>query len=276
MTAIAIWQSTLRDNSSILYAAGDSLISNGTSHLIGDASKIFPLQVTCRIPNKDGVFSLVSSNHVYGYAFAGSTLLGQNSYLSLTPLLSNLYSLQDFTPSLENISLYVLDFLRTIYDDAKIRGPSTAFEVALFGYCPISQKMEIYHFKPIRTELDGSEIQRNTYRHLKHGDYVYLGSNKNEFEDALSIARQGPTAPGFPMTNAPRYVIERFINEKSFPQIGGGLQLWSIDPTGIFPYTLSRPINPGSPAAKFTYLGHVLGDSLQNLGPAWIGMRGMA
>lgn len=82
MTAIAIWLNEEDPNRPALWVAADSLVTRaGEFRLIGDAAKIMPLQVVCRRPDSQGFFSKLASVHSYGYAFAGSTLVGQNVYL---------------------------------------------------------------------------------------------------------------------------------------------------------------------------------------------------
>lgn len=277
MTAIAIWLNEEVDGHPALDVAADSLvIGNRSTQLINDASKIFPLRVECRVPSANGIFSELSSSCVYGYAFAGSTLLGQNSYLSLAPLVGSFISTEPYSPSLEDVSEYVLRYLRIVYDESKIRGQSASFEVALFGYCPIQRRMEVHHFFPVPGRDTGPEMQRTMHQDLKSGECIYLGSYKDEFWQALSVASHGPSAPGRPISRAPKHVIEDFIADEDYPEIGGDLQLWSARSFGLYPYLLVRPTVVGSPQASFTYLGRRLDGSLLHLGPAYLGMLGRA
>lgn len=277
MTAIAIWLNEEVDGHLTLDVAADSLVTgNRSSPLIDDASKIFPLRVACRVASLDGTFSSLSSSSVYGYAFAGSTLLGQNSYLSLAPLAGSFISTEPYTPSLEDVSGYVLTYLRGVYDDSKIRGEAALFEVALFGYCPRQRRMEVHHFFPGQGRDTGAEMQRTMHQDLKLGQCIYLGSYKDEFTQALSVASHGPSAPGCPISKAPKHVIQGFIKAEDYPEIGGDLQLWSANSFGIHPYLVVRPAVVGEPQARFTYLGRTLDGSLLRLGPAYVGMLGVA
>ncbi len=277
MTAIAIWLNEEAENVLTLNVAADSLVTSlRSSPLINDASKIFPLRVACRTPNSDGAFPPACSSNIYGYAFAGSTLLGQNSYLSLAPLVGSFVSIKPYTPSLEEISGYVLTYLHGVYEEARIRGQAALFEVALFGFCPIKRRMEVHHFCPQQNCDTGFEMQRTMYQDLKLAQCVYLGSYKGEFTQALSVACNGPSAPGRPISRAPKLVIEDFIKNEDYPEIGGDLQLWSVNAVGVYPYLRMRPVTAGKPPAKFTYLGRTLDDSLLRLGPAYVGMPGVA
>src|SRR5438552_8653485 len=137
MTAIAIWCNHEIVESPNLWIAADSrVIAARGSILIEDAAKLFGLPVVCRLPDSQGFFSNVYYAHTYGYCFAGSTLMGQNAYLAVTPLLSNLISPTSYVPSLADVANYLLSYLRLTFDGYKERvGDHAMFEVALFGHC---------------------------------------------------------------------------------------------------------------------------------------------
>lgn len=161
MTAIAIWCNTEIPEYPSLWAAADSLVSrNAGSHLIGDAAKLFSLPVICRSPSSDGFLSRLSSQHSYGYAFAGSTLLGQNTYLSLVPLLTNLISHELYTPSLGEVAAYVSKYLAVVYNDVKVSmGPDAMFSIVIFGWCPVRCALELYRFQLDKEESGIYEIR---------------------------------------------------------------------------------------------------------------------
>ena len=94
MTAIVIWLNDENPQLPSLWVASDSRVSKSKdSRLIDDATKIFALPVVCRSASQNGFFTDITYYHTYGYCFAGSTLLGQNTFLALMPLLSNLITL---------------------------------------------------------------------------------------------------------------------------------------------------------------------------------------
>ena len=91
MTSIVIWTNLEVAGNPSLWVVGDTRVSgSGSQPLIEDAAKVLGLPVVCRRPDAAGFFSETYFSHTLGYCFAGSTLMGQNSYLSLVPLLSNL------------------------------------------------------------------------------------------------------------------------------------------------------------------------------------------
>lgn len=149
MTAIAIWCNHEIAANPALWLAADSLVSSCDSKLIDDAAKVFALPVICRSKGEDGLFTERYYDHTYGYCFAGDTLLGQNAYLSLVPLLSNLISSTSYIPSLVDVARYVHTYLSHTHDDCKARrGENSAFEAALFGHCSVTNTLSAYHFLP--------------------------------------------------------------------------------------------------------------------------------
>jgi hypothetical protein len=277
LTAIAIWCNTEIPEYPSLWAAADSLVSrNSGSPLIGDAAKLFSLPVICRSPSSDGFFSKFSSQHSYGYAFAGSTLLGQNAYLSLVPLLTNLISREPYSPSLGDVAAYVSKYLTVAYDDVKVSmGPDAMFSIVIFGWCPVRCALELYRFQPEKGKSGTYEIRCTQYENVVGKQYVYLGDCSERVSESIARALKSESIPGRPQSRSPRYVIEDCIRSSDFPTIGGDLQLATANALGLHQYMLSRPRTPGRPEAYFSYLGRELNDELTQLGAARIGLLGM-
>jgi hypothetical protein len=110
MTAIVIWLNNENPANPSLWIASDSRVSKHDSTLIDDAVKIFALPIVCRSPGKEGFFSQISYFHTYGYCFAGSTLLGQNTFLALIPLLSNLVTVERYIPQMSDVADFILEY----------------------------------------------------------------------------------------------------------------------------------------------------------------------
>lgn len=135
MTAIAIWLNSEDLRNPAWWVAGDSRITTSGGNA-DDGVKVFSLPVICRTADSEGYFSELAYAHSFGYCFAGSTIMGQNSYLALVPLLSNLISVSGYRPSMEEVAQYVHRYLRTTFDSFKlVAGRGALFDAALFGYC---------------------------------------------------------------------------------------------------------------------------------------------
>lgn len=277
MTAIAIWCNHEVPNNAALWVAADSRVSasNG-SILIEDGAKIFGLPVVCRSPGDDGFFSRVYHEHTYGYCFAGSTLMGQNTLLSITPLFSNLISTNSYVPSLSDIAQHALAHFRRSFDEYKQRmGQNAIFEAAVFGYCHKEQCLSAFHFSP-KIGSDGIvHVELIPHKSMKDKQFIYLGDEKKVMRARIEEAFSRETVPGRAVTRIPRYVIQDSIDDDTFGSIGGDIQLAIADRFGFRPFTLCKPRVPGQPEAYMSHLGRELTPDIAQVGEAMVGMNGM-
>jgi hypothetical protein len=276
MTAIAIWRTDEDPDTPLLWVAADSLISQSSMPLLHDASKVFQLSVTCQSPGAHGFFTETYHTHSYGYCFAGSTLLGQNTYLAVAPLLANLASPTQYVPSLKDVADYVGRYVRSSFDEFKIiAGTGAFFEIAIFGFCPQTRMLSAYRFFPQKIN-DVYSITCEMHQNMEDKDFIYLGDQKERLTAAISAAFIATSLPGRPSTRAPRYIIEDHIENDLFPSIGGDLQLGIADARGFRGLLLCKPRVKGRPEAYFSYLGRELTDDLRFVGQAIVGSTAMA
>lgn len=277
MTAIAIWCNHEVQQSPGLWVAGDSRISaSPESVLIDDGSKLFALPVICRSPGPDGFFSHVSYAHSFGYCFAGSTLMAQNTYLALIPLLGNLVATANYVPSLADVAKFMFAYLSRTFDEYKARvGEKAVFEVALFGFCHSTGSLSAFHFKP---KIDGGTctLACNEHLNMRDRDFLYLGDARDRVTKRLTSAFSGQSVPGRPLSRIPRHVIQDCIDDESFPRIGGELQIGIADALGFRPLALCKPRILGQPAAYISYLGRELTEDLAWVGQAKVGLPALA
>lgn len=276
MTAIAIWRNDEVPGHPSLWVAADSRVTaQRHAVLVEDAAKVLSLPVVCRAPDRDGFFANVYHGHTLGYCFAGSTLMGQNAYLGLVPLLTNLVSPQRYVPSMEDVATHLLSYLRKSFDDFKARvGPQAMFEAALFGACARTGSLYVYNFRPKPVEgVYVLSVDRHTT--LQDGDFVYLGDERIKLSEAITAARAEPETPGRPKTRLPRYVIQDHIEDPAFESIGGDIQLAIADRAGFRPFILCKPRVQGQPPAYFSYLGREMTDDIRTVGQAIVGGQAM-
>lgn len=269
MTAIAIWRNDEVEGNPSLWAAADSRVSGVDGNLvIADAVKILSLPIICRRPGPSGFFSEAYFVHTLGYCFAGSTLMGQNAYLGLAPLLSNLISATSYVPSMEDIARQILAHLKVTFADYRpIGAQQSLFEVAVFGYCHRAQNLEIFHFRP-RLVQDVYEVALEAHQHLHAHDFVYLGNDGSAVREEIANAFNREAEPDRPISRAPRFVIQDLIASDESPTIGGDLQLAIADRLGLRPFALVKPYVLGQSAAYPSYLGRELTGDLTTVGEA--------
>lgn len=269
MTAIAIWRNDEVPENPSLWAAADSRVSGMNGNLlISDAVKILAFPIMCRRPGPNGLFSEPYFTHTLGYCFAGSTLMGQNAYLALVPLLSNVISTTSYVPSIEDIARQIWAYLKVTFEDYRSIGAQhSLFEVAVFGYCYRAKRLEIFHFRPELVQ-NVYEVALEAHQNLQPYNFVYLGTNGGALREEIANAFNAEAVPGRPVSRAPRYVIEKHIHSDESSTIGGDLQLAIADRFGLRPFALVRPYVSGQPAAYISYLGRELTDDLTTVGEA--------
>ncbi|HET9359883.1 MAG TPA: hypothetical protein VFO58_09035 [Vicinamibacterales bacterium] len=271
MTAIAIWLNDEEPKHPTLWIVADSRISGASAApLIEDGAKIFSLPVVCRAPGQDGFFSRISYTHSFGYCFAGSTLMGQNAYLALVPLLGNLAARADYVPSMADVASYVHRYLLHTFDDFKSKvGESAMFEVAIFGHCGRTNRLTAFHVEPGRDEAGTWTLKCSEREDIQVGHPLYLGADKSRMMERFAAAL-GSAAPGRPLSRMPRYVIQDCISDESLPSIGGDVQLGIANSFGFRALALVKPRVYGKPEAYISYLGRELTPDLAQLGEALV------
>ncbi|MEH2123224.1 hypothetical protein [Nostoc sp.] len=276
MTAIAIWFNNEMSENPSLWVASDSRVSNNkNSTLIDDAAKVFALPVVCRFPGEDGFFSQIGYFHTYGYCFAGSTLLGQNTFLALMPLLSNLATVQPYIPQMADVADFILQYLGRAFDDYKVIAcEHSGVEVALFGWCHVTQKQHIFHYYPVKDDNE-YVLKCTDYTDLNEKSFVYLGEDRKDMTQKIQKAFNGDSEPGRPLSRIPRYIIEEHIQNSEYKTIGGNLQLAIADRFGFRPFSICKPRAIGKPEAYLSYLGYELHQDIKNVGDAIVNLPGM-
>ncbi|HEY9801996.1 MAG TPA: hypothetical protein V6D25_16670 [Leptolyngbyaceae cyanobacterium] len=276
MTAIAIWFNNEIPGNPSLWVASDSRVSNKDSTLIDDAVKVFTLPVVCKFPGKDGFFSEIGYYHTYGYCFAGSTLLGQNTFLALMPLLSNLVAGQPYVPKMADVAKFILNYLSRAFDNYKeIACEKSAVEVALFGWCHATKKQHIFHYYPDKDDNGVYVIKCTEYTDLCEKSFVYLGDYSTEMKQKIQQAFNGDNEPGISLSRIPRKIIEEHIQNSEYKTIGGDLHLGIANQLGFQPYCIVKPRLLGQPEACLSYLGHELYEDIRNVGGAFVSLPGM-
>lgn len=283
MTAIAIWcNHEVTENPGLWFAADSRVSTSSGSALIDDGAKVFALPIVCRSAAENGLFTERYYDHTYGYCFAGDTLLGQNAYLSLVPLLSNLVSSASYIPSLADVATYMQSYLSLTFDDCKaLRAEHSLFEVALFGHCSRTKELSAYHFIPINKN-NIFKMTCESHENMQENEFLYLGNEKAHMNsqikaafaaDSTHLAAFYAASAGRRLNRIPRYVIQDHINNNSIPSIGGDLQLGIADRLGFRAFPLCKPGVTGQ--AIITYLGRKLTPDLQYVGSALVSGQAM-
>lgn len=277
MTAIVIWGNYENLKNPTLWVAADSRVSRNDNGkpLIDDAVKVFSLPILCKGPDEEGFFSKPYYIHSLGFCFAGNTLMGQNSYTGLLPLLSNLNSIDFYIPSMQEIANYILHYLKKTFDDYKqVAYETSLFEAAVFGYCHKSSNLSIFHFRPSR-QSGIFELEVTAHHDIRENQFIYLGDHSKEMIEKIRCTLDNFSKTNGLTSRVPYNVIRDTIRDENYQSIGGDVQLGIAGKYGFQPMAIVKPRKWGEPEAYFSYLGRELTEETSWIGKTHVGINGM-
>lgn len=238
-------------------------------------AKIFSFPLTVR---KNWGFGEIIHFANIGLAFAGSTLVAQNTMLSSASVCGNLV-LQDpkAMRSLDHIAELVAKLSqRFMRDLAVLREAEEMTEFALTGWCPFRNAWRIFHIMPIIG--DGVQTKITEFVPSSPEDLLHLGDHQIEVIEEVAKARADYEARSLPWWRAPATALSRILERRQFNSIGGHLQLGiAVEATKGFSLSaVVQPIIFGQPTSPFKFLGMDTRDDIGAVGPCFLGMSGLS
>lgn len=274
MTAVICWF----DDSGWPWIVADSRFSypseSSQQILIDEGAKIFSFPLIVR---KTWGFGEPIHFANIGLAFAGSTLVAQNTILCTASVCGNLV-LQDIKTllSLDHIAEQVAKFsLRFMRDLAVLRGSEAGAEFALTGWCPFRNAWRIFHIRPVIE--DGLQIRIKEFIPSNADDLLLLGDHQIEVQEEVAKVRADYEASSLPWWRAPSRALLRILERRQFGSIGGHLQI-GIAAEATKGFSLSTVVHPGivgQTHATVKFLGMDTKDDIGAIGPCFLGMGGM-
>src|SRR5690606_2128125 len=185
MTLIASWVNNEDRNNPSIWTLGDTKVSSvdGEETLSLEHGKVFELQIICANSGLPPSPSNRVFQHSIGFAYAGSSLVGLNSYATLNTILSNISTIDKLPPSLEEICETVSKIIR--YYSASFCNDKMAFEAMIYGYCVITNRLARYHFSKDGHSSDYS------YKDIPDESILLLGDKKREVMEILYASMHG-------------------------------------------------------------------------------------
>lgn len=273
MTAVICWF----DDSGWPWIVADSRFSYPSDTqqiLIDEGAKIFSFPLIVR--RTWGFGEPIHFANI-GLAFAGSTLVAQNTILCSASVCGNLV-LQDTRAmlSLDHIAELVAKFSqRFMRDLAVLRGAGAITEFALTGWCPLRNAWRIFHIMPIV----GDDVQTKIteFASASPEDLLLLGDHKIEVQNEVVKTRASYEVRSLPWWRAPATTLFQILERRQFDSIGGHLQMGiAVDATkGFNLSTVVHPNKVGHPDSTSKFLGMDTRDDIGAVGPCFLGINGM-
>lgn len=252
--------------------ASDSRISGERDRLIDEGVKVFEIPVVCRGAGPGGYFDQQYYETTVGLACAGGTLIFQNVYGTLVPMLANLISPSRAVPSMADIADLVGRLLTLYVRSLGARRPD-AHQVSIvvggldFDGSPVALELRprigadgLVEFLPGRVDLAPGKVR-------------FIGDN---VEDARERVREliARDQPGAPRDRAALNVIRAFIDDEAKPTIGGDVQIGHTV-RGTFRRVASVAPGPSPSERSLRRLNSIDLDELGPVGQCVIGTEAM-
>lgn len=263
--------------------------------MLDSAAKVFSIPVQCFAPGDSGFNKLVHYSKL-GYAFAGSALVGMNTYALLTTCLSQLNVVDTTLPQwvldMHNLSAQGLPNLHAIAQLAGrflerfssqlalTLGGGALCEIVLTGQCTVTGELQMFHIRTMAGS-DGLTHEIVQYRERSCPDdfVLLLGNSRARIGEGIKglrgrLERDCKNRQGLSLWwRAPLSNLCRELDAPGSPTIGGYPQL-GIGSEGNFRLLSIASQNDGE--LENSYLGFSLTNEHRHIGPGcFLGTHGM-
>jgi hypothetical protein len=272
MTLAATWCSYENPEVPVLWMASDSRISAEKDRLIDEGVKVFEIPVVCRGANPAGHFDQTYFEGTVGLACAGGTLVFQNVYGTLVPMLGNLISPQRAVPSVRDIAGLIGRLMSLYVRSLGAQRPDAHRVSIVTGGLLIDDRPVAFDLSP-RIDRDGLVEFLPTEVTLAPGQIHFIG---HSVAAARGLANEliEKDEPGAPRDRAALNVIRAFINDPKQPTIGGDIQIGHTV-RGMFRRVASVAPGPAQSKKSFRRLNSIELDELGLVGECVIGTEAM-
>jgi hypothetical protein len=269
MTAIVIWY---EPSDRCLWAMGDTRLTqkanaNGAVILTDCGAKLLSLPVRCSVLTGAERAQFFAST--FGFAFAGSALVAAMTFATSSTVLGDLITIGDpQPPSLGEISETVRKIGERYWRDiSSANNVKQAFEAAVFGHCPVSNRLEIHHVFPQHIGAT-AELTKAVYGIEKQ---LTLGSEERVAESIAKIKREGD--PFGRSGRTPKLALESLIRDGN-ADIGGSLSIGQVTITG---FRLMYHCSPGPNGRALALINGIdILKDIGKIGSCLLGINGQA
>jgi hypothetical protein len=271
VTIAVVWR-----EENALYAAADTRFSSPgattvTQRVTDHGPKLFSLPVIIRQPDAAGFFDSIRYQTTIGYMYAGQIGPALATQALCATVLQNLIVIPHLPiPKLSEIVEFIrMAAERYMRNWAELNPRFARFEAILFGWCCIEGELQAYQFAPKVEDRLNVKTQR-----LDLSEPVAIGVGTTAFTQRLESLR----ADGDPFGRSrrlPLLAVESLVLTEARDDVGGDVQIGYVTSHGLRIMARTRPIVPGKPQAKTTFLG-IDTEELGHIGSCEFGMMSLA
>lgn len=204
-----------------IWTLADGKIMNDDTTLTLEGSKVLELHIRCKNMKGPPPRNIYYRSSI-GFAYAGSTLTGFNTFATLSDVCNNLGGDQDKNnlPTQKDIAEKAKIILQkyTVSQDRKC-------EIILFGFCPKNQTPFITKISPrqINETVEYETIETNP--NLDTLQCLLLGDRTKEVNKSILNIAKGYTPDQYQYWSIPTAVFYDILQRKLISTVGGGMQL---------------------------------------------------
>jgi len=273
MTLIISWINKENDPYNTIWTIGDTKISNEDnrdSTLTLNGSKVLELPLRCK--NLTSTIQEVYFNTKLTFAYAGSSLTALNTYCTLYAIFTNLGGLREHNtlPDYQSISRKAAEILEKYFQEI---GSPTAILIA--GFCPKNK----LPFQAKITLKMNTDIIKPHIEYLPSSNSInclLLGNNTTEIESLILEKINNSSNDKIDYWRIPKNILNEIIEKRTYPSIGGNIQLAINNPIGFNLYSICAPIKGEEPKATLKFRNFDIFEELgTNVGDCTIAINGM-
>jgi hypothetical protein len=256
-----------------LWMASDSRISDGGGRLIDEGIKLYELPMVCSKPDEQGFFTVPFHATSFGMVCAGGSLVYQQVYGAMVPILTTLISDGTQIPTVAAVATLAGELTtRYVRSLGHRRRDAHRVELIVGGHTIGLAPPQAF---ALRARLDDDDMVAFSPEELplEDGQVHFIGDHLAEASSLLSRF-QARDEPGAPRQRAALNVIRVLIDDPSAETTGGEVQIGHAIAAAFRRVATIVPDRGNEPRA-LRLLNAIDVDDLPPVGPCAIGLGGM-
>ncbi|KZK97953.1 MULTISPECIES: hypothetical protein [unclassified Pseudovibrio] len=226
MTLVALW-----NENGVVKCVADTRLSSGVNPntgrantLIDSGGKMAVIAVSVKPATSNAKH--VGRFYSCGFAFAGSTILAQNTHFIASTCTQTMYSDNERAlPSISQVGEIYSKAGEYVAKDLNSREHKGQFTALIFGYCPVEGNQVVCMITP--TIQEGVFRMISTKITLTNGQCIAIGSGKEKFKKALR------TTNSIGINQGPMSAFNQVVSDPMTSDVGGFAQIMIANIDGV-------------------------------------------